>query len=245
MPEFGYWGKLQYYREKTEFRYKSNIIRHFGENCLMMQSKIYKISLDLLYEHPENSNFMDTNTARKLRKHIELTGHYEPLTVRPHPTINSKFQVINGHNRLRVLRILKYKAANCIIWNMDDKQARIYLATLNRLSGKDIPERRAVIIEQLLRSFDTEELISLLPDDKKQIEKLSQLASLDFPELSKSNTVQIKCTAPVILSFTMEESEASELNLAIDLALNREKVDTSRSEALVCIARFYLHKFNE
>ena len=66
------------------------------------------IPLDLLVPHPENSNFMKEEVLRKLRRHIERTGRYEPLMVRPHPSEENKFQVVNGHNRLRVLRALSY-----------------------------------------------------------------------------------------------------------------------------------------
>ena len=64
----------------------------------MNRVKIQEIPTGLLLEHPENSNFMNADTAQKLRRHIERTGRYEPLTVRPHPSEEGKFQVINGHN---------------------------------------------------------------------------------------------------------------------------------------------------
>lgn len=127
------------------------------------------IPVELLVPHPENSNFMDAETLKKLRRHIERTGRYEPLTVRPHPSEACKFQVINGHNRLRVLRALNHQRAHCLVWNLDDDQTRLYLATLNRLSGKDVPEHRATLLENLLGTFDIDELSALLPDDRKQM----------------------------------------------------------------------------
>ena len=67
---------------------------------------VEEIEISLLVGHPDNCNFMDKDTIRKLRKHIESTGIYEPLIIRPHPVEKGKFQVINGHNRLRVLQAL-------------------------------------------------------------------------------------------------------------------------------------------
>jgi ParB-like chromosome segregation protein Spo0J len=81
----------------------------------MDQVRILEIPVELLLEHPENSNLMNAETAQKLRRHIEQTGRYEPLTVRPHPSEEGKFQVINGHNRLKVLRTLKFEKANCVV----------------------------------------------------------------------------------------------------------------------------------
>ncbi|MBN1191585.1 MAG: ParB N-terminal domain-containing protein [Dehalococcoidales bacterium] len=207
----------------------------------MDQVRIQEIPVELLLEHPENSNFMSAGTAQKLRRHIEQTGRYEPLTVRPHPSGEGKFQVINGHNRLRVLRTLKFEKANCDVWNLNDQQARLYLATLNRLSGKDVPERRAALLDNLFQSFDIDELTLLLPDDKKQIEQLERLAHLEFEQLTNQRINVEEIRVPVMLSFTLAELEAKELNLALDLVINKEKANLSRSQALVRLARYYLN----
>ena len=202
------------------------------------------ISIDLLVEHPENSNFMNAETARKLRRHIERTGRYEPLTVRPHPGEEGKFQVINGHNRLRVLRVLNYQKVHCVVWNLDDDQTRLYLATLNRLSGSEIPERRAALLDNLLQVFDKDELTGLLPDNSKQIEDLGRLSRLEPDEIITRTSGDEKLAIPVILTFMVEESEAKEVNLALDLILSTYKAAPSRSHALIRLTRFYLEHYN-
>jgi hypothetical protein len=206
----------------------------------MNNIKIQEIPVELLLDHPENSNFMNLKTAQKLRRHIEQTGRYEPLTVRPYLYEVGKFQVINGHNRLRVLRALKHATACCVVWNLDDKQTRLYLATLNRLSGRDVPERRAVLLENLFQSFNKEELTALLPDDRKQIEQLERLSRFETGELSEQTAIRDEFKVPVILNFVLDELEAKELNLALDLVLNTEKENLSRSQALIRLARLYL-----
>ena len=203
--------------------------------------EIQHISTELLCEHPENTNFMNAKTAQKLRRHIEQTRRYEPLTVRPHPNGEGKFQVINGHNRLRVLRALKINPINCIVWNLNDQQTRLYLATLNRLSGKEIPERRAVLLDNLLQSFKFNDLISLLPDDKKQLEQLEKLAHLEPCEIKEKIVAGEELRVPVMIDFILDEAEAKEVNLALDLIINRAKVGLSRSQALAQLARFYLN----
>ena len=206
----------------------------------MDYAKIQEIPTELLVEHPENSNFMNTETAQKLRRHIERTGRYELLTVRPHPSEEGKFQIINGHNRLRVLRALNYQAANCVVWNLDDDQTRLYLATLNRLSGNEIPERRAALLDNLFQAFDLDELTALLPDDRKQIEKLKRLSRIEPDEIITRTSGEEKLAIPVILTFMVEESEAKEVNLALDLILKAEEEELPRGQALVYLARFYV-----
>ena len=123
------------------------------------------VSIDLLVAHPESCNFMAVDSLRKLRMHIERTGRYEPILVRPHPLKKSWFEIINGHNRVRVLRALHHLKVRCVVWRVDDEQTRLYMATLNRLSGIDIPERRAVLMERLLSVIDVQQLASMVPED--------------------------------------------------------------------------------
>ena len=47
------------------------------------------------------------------------------------------FQIINGCHRCRALAKLGKKKAECVVWDVDDEQTDILLATLNRLGGKD------------------------------------------------------------------------------------------------------------
>src|SRR4030042_563689 len=122
-----------------------------------------EIQIDLLVPHPENCNHMEAQTCEKVKLHIMRTGNYEPLTVRPHPVESGKFQVINGHHRLKALKELGHESVNCTVWEVDDDQTRLYLATLNRLAGKDIPERRAMLLEKLLGSFEVPDLSELVP----------------------------------------------------------------------------------
>lgn len=199
-----------------------------------------EIPIELLIEHPENSNYIDPLTSQKLRHHIECTGRYEPLIVRPHPSENGKYQVINGHNRLRTLKTLKYKTANCLVWYVDDNQTRLYLATLNRLSGTDTPERRAMLIENLLGSFSKDELSSMLPENENQIEELRQLTHPELDELGKKGIITKDMKIPVIITFILEQPEAKELDLALGLIISTDEGILPRSKALVTLARFYL-----
>lgn len=206
-----------------------------------MDRVLQKIPIDRLVPHPENSNHMSAEMVRKLRRHIERTGRYEPLTVRQHPSTEDKYEVLNGHNRLRVLRAIGHESARCVIWDVDDAQARLYLATLNRLTGTDVPERRAALLENLLGTFDVDELAGLLPEDRGQIEELERLARLEPAELvPASASGEHSSHVPVILDFVLEEAEAKEVYLALDLIRASDEEKASRSQALVLLARFYL-----
>ncbi len=206
-----------------------------------MSATLQDILIECLVPHPENSNHMSAEMQTKLRRHIEGTGRYEPLTVRPHPSQEGKYEVLNGHNRLRVLRAIGHESARCIVWDVDDAQARLYLATLNRLAGSDIPERRAALLENLLGTFDVAALSALLPDDQRQLEELERLARLEPEDFGTVGAPEGQVPqVPVILDFVLEEAEAKEVNLALDMVEASTEEQASRGQALVHLARFYL-----
>ena len=201
---------------------------------------IREIEISRILPHPENSNRMDVETLSKLRRHIEGTGRYESLVVRPHPTEADKFEVINGHHRLQVLKALDQTKARCVIWEVDDDQTRLYLATLNRLSGEDIPERRALLIGSLLESFELDDLAGLLPESQDQIAEIERLARVNLDELMPRPSAEVASASQVILEFFLDRHGAKQVNLALDVIAHRHPEMGGRSDALVHLACSYL-----
>ena len=82
----------------------------------------------------------------------------------------------------------------------------------------------------------------MLPDNKKQIAQLERLSHFETAIFLEQQAVGEKLLQiPIILDFKLNESEAKELNFAIDLVIHSEKRNLSRSQALVFLARFYLN----
>ncbi|MDY7110252.1 MAG: ParB/RepB/Spo0J family partition protein [Planctomycetota bacterium] len=132
------------------------------------------IALDDLESHPENANRMPDDLLGKLVEHIRRSGQYPLLIVRPHPSARG-YQVLDGHHRLEALRRLGYVEARCDVWDVDDERARLLLLTLNRLEGRDDPQRRGALLRRLAEEMDAKDLAHLVPDDAAAIEKLMQL----------------------------------------------------------------------
>ncbi|MBM4017198.1 MAG: hypothetical protein FJ288_02550 [Planctomycetes bacterium] len=164
------------------------------------------IPLDRLRPHPENSNRMPPALLEKLKRHIQRTGLYEPLVVRPLPQgaadgrapgvapaapysapdertgggartgAPPRYQILNGHHRAEVLRQLGHTHARCDVWQVGDDDARLLLATLNRLEGRDDPAARGRLLARLAGGRSAEDLARLLPDPPDAIARLRQLA---------------------------------------------------------------------
>jgi len=158
-----------------------------------IENRVSRIALDKLVAHPDNPNRMSKTNFAKLVRNIERTGRYEPLVVRPCPQKNchscasrnpdddrmSCFQIINGHHRWQALRELGYKTADAIVWDIDDRDADILLATLNRLGGSDILEKKLALLKRLNQRMEVGKLAKLLPLRAGQIERLTELTISD------------------------------------------------------------------
>jgi ParB-like chromosome segregation protein Spo0J len=140
-----------------------------------MQNTILRIPLAKLLPHPENPNRMAKANFEKLKRHIKQSHNYEPLIVRKHPEIENHFQIINGHHRTEALKQLGETFADCVQWDIDDDAARLLLATLNRLGGKDELASKASLYKSLSEKFSVPELSKLLPDTKQAIERLKDI----------------------------------------------------------------------
>ena len=111
--------------------------------------RLLRLPLDRLRPHPANANVMDEERLEKLAENIRREGDYPPLVVRPHPEEQGSYQILDGHQRLDVLRRLGHQEATCYVWPCDDRTALVLLATLNRLEGQDDPLKRAELLREL------------------------------------------------------------------------------------------------
>jgi len=209
-----------------------------------MQNTIQSISLDRLIAHPDNPNRMNKGNFAKLVRNIERTGLYEPLTVRRQSGQAEYFQIINGHHRMEALKKLGYAAADCVVWDIDDEQVDVLLATLNRLCGSDILDKKLILFRRLNEKMQARELARLLPLNRKQIERLANLKLPAVPALKGQAKAGGMCFA-VPLVFFVNESQQRIIEDALLKAVCTEKEKTKaqrRAEALTKVAEKYIER---
>ncbi|MGB8225584.1 MAG: ParB/RepB/Spo0J family partition protein [Sedimentisphaerales bacterium] len=205
------------------------------------QTTIIRIPLDKLLPHPENPNKMSKQTFEKLKRHIKQSHNYEPLIVRKHPDPNfvgeNHFQIINGHHRADALKQLGETFADCVIWNIDDDQARILLATLNRLGGKDELSVKAELIKSLSEKFSVKELTKLLPDSKQAIERLKDIAK-SLPQFEDDAKAFLN-----MLVFFLNDEQIKIVNSALEKAMPEKGTKSEKTAtAITTIAKDYLNQ---
>jgi ParB-like chromosome segregation protein Spo0J len=208
-----------------------------------MTNEIQSIAIDKFVPHPGNPNRMSKANFAKLLRNIERTGRYEPLVVRPCPADQVEgrpgyFQIINGHHRWQALSELGYKAADAVVWDVDDAQVNILLATLNRLGGADILEKKSALLKKLGEQMPIKDLAKLLPQTAKQIERLTNLKMPAVPFDAKV------FASAMVFFLTAEQAEIVEDALflaALNSGQSRDrKAAAVKAAGLTEIARFFL-----
>jgi ParB/RepB/Spo0J family partition protein len=209
-----------------------------------MLNQIKSITLDKLVAHPDNPNRMSKAKFAKLIRNIERTGRYEPLVVRPCPQKPDCFQIINGHHRYRALRELGYKTAEALVWDVNDHDTDILLATLNRLGGSDILDKKMALLKRLNKSaFDgrTAKLAKLLPQTSNQIKRLTELAMSDCRKAVENHKSQILNPLVFFLNDKQREVVTKALSAAIsEIEENRTKAQNNAA-ALTYIAQDFIN----
>jgi len=179
------------------------------------------IPIDDLYAPPQTANVMDDGLLEKLKAHIKQSKRYPFLIVRPHPDRQGKYQMLDGHHRIQVLKDLNYETARCDVWDVSNKEAKVLLATLNRLEGQDQPLRRAQLVHDLLADISMSDLAGLLPENDKQIEELNSLLQFPAEEIAmqlEEETKQAEKVMPMVIHFVVTPDQEDVISQAVELA---------------------------
>ncbi|UCE49403.1 MAG: ParB-like nuclease domain-containing protein [Phycisphaerales bacterium] len=205
-----------------------------------MPNSVRRIALDRLVAHPCNPNKMSRANFKKLIRNIEQNGRYEPLVVRPCPQRPGFFQVINGHHRMRALTTLGHKNADVVVWDVDDNQTDILLATLNRLNGSDDLSKKLALLKRLNEKMGSRELAKLLPQTAKQIDRLTDLRLPAAPvELTREDILY-----PLVFLLRCDQRPIIEKALSVAAQRQSEQNKAKRkAAALVEISRYFIDSY--
>jgi ParB-like chromosome segregation protein Spo0J len=203
------------------------------------------VPLDDLVPHPLNSNVMSEDLREKLKAHIKRTGRYPFLVVRP---LGQKYQVLDGHHRVAILRDLGHTEARCDVWDVDDREAKLLLATLNRLEGQDQPIRRAQLIHELLGEMGMEDLAGLLPESDRQLEDLHSLLEFPAEEVAaqlEAEAEEAEKVLPRVMSFVVNPDQEDLIERAVETASDGTPGRDRRARGLANLARRFLESLDE
>ena len=150
-----------------------------------------EISLAQLTMRADSPTRMSRQTAKKLRRSIEEIGRYEAVVVRPRANArgDAGYEILNGHARIDALRAMGKKTARCDVWELGERETRLFLAARDGVRGETVPELRIDLLLALLEQFDAPELAELVSENESYLRQLLRLRdSVEREERGESTT---------------------------------------------------------
>jgi hypothetical protein len=121
------------------------------------------LSIDEIKIHELNPNKMERKDMDKLKALIKQEQNYPPLVVNLR---EGEYKLIDGHQRLQILKELGYKEIKCDIWKVDAKTELILLSTLNKLRGKSVGEKKKTLYKELSKHLEVKQIRAISPEKK-------------------------------------------------------------------------------
>lgn len=207
------------------------------------ENQVSSVAIGNLVPHPDNPNRMSKKKFAKLVYNIERTGRYEPLVVRPYPNKADVFQIINGYHRWKALQQLGYETVDVIVWKIDDNDTDILIATLNRLGGADVLEKKLALMGRLNQREPSGDLAKQLPYTARQIHRLAHMHAGSVPRIRPTKPV---FAHPIVFFLSDDQKEIVEKALSNTREPQNEKTRAAKNAtALTYIAQQFNLKFQE
>lgn len=129
---------------------------------------------------------------QKIKNSILEFGYVAPVVV------NSDMTVISGHQRLKILKDLKYEEIDCIVVNFDKNKEKLLNIALNKISGEWDYQKLESIFNELENSdidlsitgFEEKEINKILKETEEIINNNEEI------DLSNFNDDKFQCKCP-------------------------------------------------
>jgi ParB family chromosome partitioning protein len=206
--------------------------------------KTIDLPIKALSEAPWNPNRMDEAACERLKESLRRYGLVQPLVVRP--IGRSKYEVINGNQRLRIITEKGTNDVCCVVVNLNDSEAMLLAEALNGIRGEDDLAMKGAILKKILATISQEKVLSLLPETAESLQALSTLGQDDLAEhleaWQKAQSARLKH-----MQLQLSNDQLETVERALDMVMAKAKNATSgnpniRGTAIYLLARFYLQR---
>jgi len=157
--------------------------------------------------HEMNPNQMGRQALNQLKELITNEKNYPPLIINKR---DGKNILVDGHQRLQVLKELGYAEAKCDIWEVPYETELMLLATLNQLHGNSIGKKKELLYEELKKHISPEMIRKVSPENK-------EFLSLVLDEVVDRKRADLKLPDHYQLTQMLTREEYQEVSEYIEL----------------------------
>jgi DNA modification methylase len=153
---------------------------------------VQKLPIRALREAPWNANKVSRNVLAKIRQSLTMFSIVENSVVRPGWCCGARntgeleerrarhitsvdpewYEVLSGNHRLKVYGEEGVSEVPCAIVELPDPQAKMLAQALNRVRGKDDPDKLAELLKDVMKDVPPADVSSLLPHSEDDLRKL-------------------------------------------------------------------------
>jgi ParB family chromosome partitioning protein len=193
----------------------------------MKKEKVEEIDISLLDQFPNHPfKVLENEDLKKLTESVKDNGILEPIIVRKKD--NDRYEIISGHRRKRACELNNLKKMPCIIRNMTDDEATIYMVDSNMHREIIMPSEKAFAYKMRLdamrrrqgertdltsapvgQKFSRESLAELTGDSHSQIQRYIRLTELIPTLLDIVDEGRIGMRPAVELSYLTKEEQST------------------------------------
>jgi ParB/RepB/Spo0J family partition protein len=183
------------------------------------QDEIVYLPISSIRPNAWNPNEISEKNLQKLRRDIKRTGRVPPIIVRPAGP--GEYEIIDGYHRWKELQAMDYSHAPCIIWEVDETEAKLKTVQLNYLRGSPVPIRMANLIHDLNKTMTLEDLEAALPYDQPELKDSLALLKLptDIEKVVEERAKKERESEPIFISAIIYKDKKRSLYDFIEQAM--------------------------
>lgn len=191
------------------------------------KEKIEELDISLLDTFPDHPfKVLENDDLKKLQDSIQENGILEPIIVRKKD--DDRYEIISGHRRKKACEMNGLKKIPCLIRNMSDDEATIYMVDSNMHREVILPSEKAFAYKMKLEATKHQGKAT----SRHVVDKLktADLIGIDNNESGRQVQRYIRLTelVPELLQYVdnsvLDKSPAIAINPAVEISyLNRDE----------------------
>ena len=134
-----------------------------------------KIPVNKVHPNPWNPNRTTDREQEAIQESLNEFGQVLEVLVRPHPSIDGAYQIIDGEHRYLEMSQDGIIVAN-ILYGISDIDAKRLTIVMNQTRGKSDKEKEAVLLAEI-KSIQPESFGNALPYTQDELDELIAIAS--------------------------------------------------------------------
>lgn len=177
--------------------------------------------VDTLEPNPWNPNVMDERTYNAARESLRMYGFIDPVTVRPHPDLPGRWQIIDGEHRWKAAQeegMAQVSIAS--LGPVSDERAKRLTIIFNETRGEADSVKMGRLLVELEAEVGADNLSIALPYTDAELRHYKALADVDWDTYRRESELPPEVDVPAdgqVLALVYSEADYERVGLFLQM----------------------------